>query len=194
MSSRLQGFNVMDVSSSLHDDPKVKRLAREHPEQLGTGFLAYVATMGESWKAGQRLTVEECWPSYIPFDDLSVEALKAVKLLEPTGRVTTSAWRGYFVQARTRREKSRDRWRRANDARSGKGADLNGRDRADTALLPRGANAVTAPPSDSDSVRPNQEKTSSPSARNHKRKTSGLTDYDAVMQRDEDGPGWMKDR
>src|SRR4051812_7373717 len=112
MSSRIEGFAIMDVSTSLHDDTKVKRLAREYPDSLGDGFLAYVATMGESWKAGQRLTVVDCWPSYRPFDPAVVHALKAVKLLDDDGQVTLSAWRGYYMQARKRRKSSRDRWTR----------------------------------------------------------------------------------
>lgn len=161
MSSRVEGFAVMDVSTSLPDDPKVKRLARDHPDQLGPGFLVYVATMAESWRAGERVTYDDAWPGYLAFDQSTVDALKHVRLLDSAGRVTASAWRGYFVQARDRREKSRERWRRANEARVTKPPVSNGKHHADPALLPRGSDAATAPPSDSDSV-PSDSESESP--------------------------------
>lgn len=199
----MDGFAVMDVSTSLHDDPKVKRLAREFPEQLGTGFLAYVATMGESWKAGQRLSVLESWPAHLPFDAAAVEALKAVKLLEQTGQVTASAWRGYFMQARKRRKTARDRWDRANKARRKKEAESNGNDNAVTARSHRGHRAATAAIRTSDSVNPTEGDSTPPTpspARGHRngraKPAPGLTDYDALMQRDDDEESiaWMRDQ
>ncbi|MBV9484596.1 MAG: hypothetical protein JO246_00910 [Frankiaceae bacterium] len=150
--SRTEGFDVMDVSTSLPNDPKFRELARRFPDDLAPAFMAYVGTMAESWRAGERVTVDVAWPSILPRSDSAVTALLAVKLLDRSRRVTVSAWRDYFDQARERREKSRARWRRANDARTRNPHDLIGNDSADTARLPRGANAVTAPPSDS--VRP----------------------------------------
>lgn len=147
--SRLEGFEVMDVSTALPNDPKVKRLAREHPEQLGPGFLVYVSTMAESWKAGERVSFDDAWPGYLTFDQATVDALQAVKLLDAKGRVTLSAWRAFFEQARDRREKSRERWRRANDKRGADHAMSNGAHSADATPLPRGSRAVHTPPSDS---------------------------------------------
>lgn len=152
--SRDEGFDVMDVSTSLPNDPKFRLLSREYPDALGTAFFAYVATMAESWKAGERVTVDVAWPPILPHDDGAVAALLAVKLLDPKRRVTASAWRGFFEQARIRREKSRERWRRANEKRHGETPNPNGEHRAATARSPRGTNAVTAPPIPSDSDRP----------------------------------------
>jgi hypothetical protein len=144
---RTEGFDVMDVSTALLNDPKVKRLAREHPEQLTTGFMAYVATMADSWRHGERVTVDDAWPTYLAFDEPAVAALKAVQLLDARGRVTTSGWRGYFESARDRREKTRERWRRWNEAKAKKEPASNGATNADTALGKRGANVGQTPPS-----------------------------------------------
>lgn len=157
--SRIEGFDVMDVSTSLPNDPKFRQLAREAPAELGTAFMAYVATMAESWRAGERVSVETAWPPILPHSEAAVTAMQRVNLLDPRGRVTTSAWRGYFEQARERREKSRERWRRANEKRTKEPGNPIGNDRVATARSHRGANAVTAPPipSDSDSVRKKNE-------------------------------------
>jgi hypothetical protein len=192
--SRIEGFDVMDVSTSILHDPKFIRLGREYPALAGPGFTAYLSVTAESWKAGERLSIDDAWPVILAFNDAVVGALRAVKLLDARGRVTASAWRGFFEQARARREKSRERWRRANEARGQKPGDLNGNDSAATSRLPRGANAVTAPPSDS--VRPSESESKktppNPPRRGGPRnrtKPAGLTDYDALMVSDEDELG-----
>lgn len=131
--SRDEGFAVMDVSVDIANDPKVRRLWRERPEQAGVGFYVYTATVGESWKAGQRVTAEYAWPATVPFDDAVVGALRHVGLLDRSSRVPATAWRGWFEPAKTRRDAARERWRRANEKRH-----------ADAAMLPRGSDAVTA--------------------------------------------------
>lgn len=201
--SRSEGFDVMDVSTALPNDPKVKRLAREFPAQLGPGFLVYVSTMAESWKAGERVSYDDAWPGYLDFDQATVDALQAVRLLDPKGRVTLSGWRGFFEQARDRRENSRERWRRANAKRAADHASVNGTRSADAATIPRGSHAVTgAIPSDSDSVRPNGDSpppTPAPGRGREKRRATGrpLSEraqaLDARMIRAEDAdlPDWL---
>lgn len=131
--SRSEAFDVMDVSTSICDDPKFRRLARENPEHLAVGFMAYVATMAESWKAGRRMPIEDAWPVILPFDAAVCASLRRVALLDRRGQVSMNAWRGWFEPARERRSKSRDRWTRYNAQRD-----------AVTALQPRGSDAVTA--------------------------------------------------
>lgn len=131
--SRDDGFAVMDVSTDLANDPKVRKLWRYAPDHAGAAFLAYVATMGQSWKDGRRVTIDDAWPAHVPFDKAAVEALVHVGLLDRAGRVTVKAWKGWYEPARERRERSRDRWARYNAQRN-----------ADTASLPRGTNADTA--------------------------------------------------
>jgi len=137
--SRDDGFPVMDVSTSIVNDPKVRKLYRHAPDHAGTGFIAYVGTLSESWKAGRRITVDDAWPACVSFDKAAVEALIHVGLLDRTGRIPVKSWRGWFEAARARREKSRERWRRYNEKRD-----------ADTTEVPRGSDVDTAtsvPPS-----------------------------------------------
>jgi len=133
--SRDDGFAVMDVSTGYVDDPKWRKLARYAPDQLGPAFIAYTATMAESWGAGRRVTIEDAWPALIPFSKLAVDALRHVGLLDSHGLVQSRAWRGWFGPAKARRDMFRDRWARANEKR-----------RAEAALSPRGSDAVTASP------------------------------------------------
>lgn len=131
--SRDDGFAVMDVSSDIVNDPKVRKLYRHAPDHAGVAFIAYVATMGESWKQGRRMTIDDAWPAFLPFDKPAVEALVHVGLIDARGYVTAKAWRGWFEVALQRRSKSRDRWARYNAQRN-----------ADTTSGPRGSDAVTA--------------------------------------------------
>lgn len=102
------------------------------PEHANTAFVAFIATLGESWKAGRRVTIADAWPGYLPFDKDAVDALIAVGLVDRRGLLSLRAWEGWFGIAKTRREAARERWRRANEKRH-----------ADTATLPRGNDADT---------------------------------------------------
>lgn len=142
--SRDDGFAVMDVSVDIVNDPKIRKLYRHAPEHAGAGFIAYIATMGESWKAGRRVTVEDAWPAFLPFDEAAVAALEHVDLIDSKGLVTTKAWRGWFTPAQTRRDAVRDRWRRHNAKRADSSTNDPGGSSAETASQPRGNGAVTA--------------------------------------------------
>jgi hypothetical protein len=139
MASRDEGFAVMDVSTSICDDPKFRRLAREHPEHIASGFVAYVATMAESWRTGRRVRVEDAWPSVLPFVPESAGALRDVGLLDRAGKVPMKTWAGWFDPAARRRESSRERWRRYNAQR-----DKHPPPDADTTDIPRGSDVDTA--------------------------------------------------
>lgn len=136
--SRDDGFAVMDVSTDIVNDPKVRKLWRHAPDHASAAFTAYVATIAESWKAGRRVSIDDAWPAFLPFDQAAVEALAHVRLLDRTGRVTTKAWAGWFESAHARRAASRERYRRANEKRH-----------VDATDEPRGSNAdthATVPP------------------------------------------------
>jgi hypothetical protein len=133
MPSRSDGFAIMDVSTSICDDPKFRRLLRENPELVAPAFTAYVSVMAESWKIGKRMPVEDAWPGFLPFDQTVCDALRRVALVDARGLVSSKAWRGWFEPARERRSKSRDRWARYNAKRD-----------ADTTFPPRGSDADTA--------------------------------------------------
>lgn len=131
--SRDEGFAVMDVSTSLANDPKVRKLWRLAPDHAPCAFTAYVATMAESWLTGKRANIDDAWPAYMPFNKAAVEALVAVELLDADGFVPLPVWRKWFGPAKKRREQLRQRWRRYNAKRT-----------VETTELPRGSDVSTA--------------------------------------------------
>lgn len=131
--SRDDGFPVMDISTSIVHDPKFRQLHRERPEHVAPAFLAYIAVLGESWKAGRRVSVTESWPTLLPFDPDVVASMVHVKLIDRAGLPPRKAWDGWFRPAIERRTKARERWARYNAQRN-----------ADTASLPRGSDVSTA--------------------------------------------------
>lgn len=137
--SRDDGFLVMDVSADIIRDPKWRLLQKHAPDRLGDAVIVYLATMGESWKAGRRVTVTSAWPTLLPLDDRVIEALQFVRLLDTKGLILLKTWRDWFETARKRRAKSRDRWNRYNETRHSR-TDND----AVTARSQRGDDAVTA--------------------------------------------------
>ncbi|HCO02683.1 MAG TPA: hypothetical protein DIT48_04830 [Actinobacteria bacterium] len=123
----------MDVSTSIVHDPKFRQLHRERPEHVAPAFMAYLATLGESWRSGRRVSVTEAWPALLPFDADVVASMIRVRLVERGGLPPRKAWDGWYRPAFERRCKSRDRWARYNAKRD-----------ADTALEPRGSDVSTA--------------------------------------------------
>ncbi len=110
--SRDEGFAVMDVSTSLLSDTKVKRLLRHAPDRYPVAVLAYLSTMAESWKTGKRVPVEDAWPAGVPVDPLAIEALSHVGLVDASGLIVVKTWRSWFGKAKSRRAKSRADWRK----------------------------------------------------------------------------------
>jgi hypothetical protein len=141
--SRPPGFDVMDVDTSIANEPKFKRIARTRPEHVAPAFMVYVALLGESWKSAERATVGDAWPILLPFDEAVVESMKAASLIDKSGRVPATAWKKRFTEANQRRKIARDRWNRYNANRA-KPADARTNDDADTTQSPRGTNADTA--------------------------------------------------
>jgi hypothetical protein len=111
---RSSGFDRMDVSTSLPDDPKFRVLARRHPELLAAGGWVYVGLLATSWREGQRLTLEEGWPALLPFDPAIVDALREAHLVDDELRIPEHAWSEWYLVASTRRQLGRDRQHRAD--------------------------------------------------------------------------------
>lgn len=110
--SRDEGFDVMDVSTSLLHDPKVRKLQRELPDRWPVAMVAYVSAMAESWKAGRRVSVEDAWPVALPFDQDCADALTTHGLTDESGHIAMRTWRSWFGKAKSRRAKSRADWRK----------------------------------------------------------------------------------
>lgn len=117
--SRGDGFAVMDLSTDYVNDPKWRKLHREHPELLLAAFMAYTATMCESWKAGRRVTIEEAWPPLLPYEAPVIDALVEVGFVDRKGYVVTRSWVGWFGPAHKRREAARAAGREGNARRWG---------------------------------------------------------------------------
>lgn len=112
--SRTEGFAVMDVSTSICDDPKFRRIQREHPELVAPAFTAYMATAAESWLSGRRVPIADAWPTIIPYSAEVVGVLTAVRLLDHRGLLPSKTWKSWFEPANQRREALRAKWRQSS--------------------------------------------------------------------------------
>lgn len=124
--SRGDGFDIADISSSIHEDVKFKRLARKYPALVATAFLAYVATLCESWRDGERVSIEDAWPvALVPYDPAVVEALVEFDLIH-VGLVERDSWEKWFGPAKRRRDVAREAGRKGNRLRWHPGDDDGG--------------------------------------------------------------------
>lgn len=123
---KAEGFQRMDVATDIHTDSKFRRLARQHPDLLPAAFMAYIATLGESWAEGARMSVEDAWPVLVPFQPEVVHALVDVHLLDADGLIATETWDVWFGEVARRREQNRERWREYARSRRGVHADSPG--------------------------------------------------------------------
>ncbi len=117
---KAEGFPRMDISTTIHHDPKFRLLARRHPDLVVASLATYLVLLAESWREGARLTVEES-TSLVPYDEAVVEALAEAGLVDADGRVPERAWENHFGAASARRAGGRERQQRA-DAKRGRTA------------------------------------------------------------------------
>jgi len=115
--SQSDGFDRMDVATSIADDRKFRQLGRRHPELLGAAGWAYVGLLAASWREGQRLTLEEAWPVLLPDDPAVSAALLEAGLVDDDQRIPWHAWEGWFGAASERRRAGRERHVRYNRKR-----------------------------------------------------------------------------
>lgn len=143
------GFDVMNVDVAIANDPKFRRIARDlgRPEHVAPAIAAYVALLGESWKAAERARIQDAWPPLLVFDPAVVESMTTVKLIDKTGKIPSHAWQRRFTEANRRRQLALARYRRYNEKR-GQTVDPRTNDDDATTLLPRGSHGVTTRPTD----------------------------------------------
>lgn len=140
--SRSEGFAVMDVSTDIVNDPKFRKLQRltvDRPDRLSGAFMVYVAMLAESWKAGKRVNYDEAWPAILPFDKEIPTLLREAGLMDGAACIPTKTWNSWFKPANTRREATRERWRKANEKRHESSTNNSG----PTAQIPRGNSVGT---------------------------------------------------
>lgn len=136
--SRDGGFSRADLDTSLMADPKMVALARRHrdPQRTAVAGCLFAGLILASWKAGERVTLEDSLPAWYlePVDAIAAD-LAAVGLVDGDGRILEHAWTSWYEPARERRAMTLDRNKRANDNRRTR---AQRGDTAVTALSPRG--------------------------------------------------------
>ena len=131
---RSDGFDRMDVSTSLPDDQKFRALARRYPDKLAPAGWAYVSLLALSWREAGRLSLDEGWPFGLPWDQEAADALLAVGLVDEEYRLPEKPWEAWFGTASERRRLGRERQHRADAkrGRTGKQSDSQGRQSGST--------------------------------------------------------------
>ena len=125
--SRDDGFAVADVDSAYFDDAKMRDLwQRLHDtDRMARACVLHAATLLSSWRHGERVTVTQACPMWLPHDDELVVALKGVRLLDRSGRIPLGPWDQWFGTAFRRREARREIGR-AGGLASGKSRSTDG--------------------------------------------------------------------
>jgi hypothetical protein len=108
--SRDDGFTVADIDSSYLEDAKMRALWQRlrDPALMAQAVVLHKATLLASWRHGERVTVAESAPTWLPVNAELVEHLVAVRLLDKVGKVSPTSWRHWFGAANDRRAKRRD--------------------------------------------------------------------------------------
>ena len=116
----------MDISTSIDDEPKFRRLAGAHPDLYADAFTAYVCLCAASWRNGSRLTAGEGWPLLLTLTKRKsgghdtgdvVDALREVDLLDDDNRIPVRAWDNWYVAAAERVRLAHERYARYNAKR-----------------------------------------------------------------------------
>lgn len=117
--TRAAGFPTADLDTGYFDDLKLRALRRALPDvaAMNHAIVLHLAVVLESWAAGDRISYVVAAPLWLDPDPGAVTALQTVGLLDAEGCIPESAWNGWYTLAFERREKSRDRWKKANDRR-----------------------------------------------------------------------------
>lgn len=107
--SRDDGFTRADIDSSYFEDAKMRALWNllRDADKMARAVVLHKATLLSSWRHGERVTVHEAAPIWLPVDAELVTALVSVKLLDKGGRVAPASWKRWIGPAIERREKRR---------------------------------------------------------------------------------------
>lgn len=176
--SRDDGFPVADVDSAYFEDSKMRDLWQRvrDPDKMARAVILHSATFLGSWRQGERITVTQAAPLWIQVDEELVGHLKAVKLLDRAGKITTNAWDKWFGPAFQRREAKRE------SGRAGGLASVKGRSSDASPSLPPPDKGRSSP---AEPVRPSvnpsspsgpTDRPSSPATRARGEKDGQMTD------------------
>jgi len=207
--TRDAGLPRADIDTSLFDDPKVVALVRRLKDsfQIMVHVGLYQAVVLKSWRAGERLTLDEAAPAWWlePTDEVRAN-LEVVGLLDAEGRIPEKAFESWYRPAEKRYAQ-----RREAGSRGGRATARQRVDSPPSATPPatpsatagEAATAATAlaQPTVHPSSRPSSPPASANGSRPHERTTLRVptegdcrvcgghaTDKEAVRV----GPGWIE--
>lgn len=125
--SRDDGFAVADMDSAYFDDAKMRDLWQrvQDPDRMARAVILHAATLLGSWRQGERITVSQASPLWMPHDDQIVDDLKAVRMLDRSGKIPPGPWSRWFGAAYGRRNARREIGR-AGGLASGKSRSTDG--------------------------------------------------------------------
>ncbi len=104
--TRSGGFSRADIDPALDADRRVKALVRRVRDPLRTAATMYlfVLTYLESWRTGERVSLDDALPLWWADDAEDARAdLIAVGLLDAESRVTEETWQDWYTPALQRR-------------------------------------------------------------------------------------------
>lgn len=115
--SRDDGFAIADVSTSHHEDTKVKAMWRGlRPDEsaMNAAMTLHEAVRLASWRDGKRVFAWQAKPEWMPDHVQPMDHLIAADLLDRTGRLPKAEWERMLatrvaVRAGKRRRKLRRR-------------------------------------------------------------------------------------
>src|SRR5262249_43753298 len=98
-----------------------RRLVRSSRDEglVARCIVAHSATVLASWRAGERVRLEDAAPIWLTdLDDIAAR-LSAADLLDPDGRIPERAWSGWYQPARERRQRRIEAGRKGGQANRG---------------------------------------------------------------------------
>lgn len=145
--SRDDGFSVADMDSAYFDDAKMRDLWQrlQDSDRMARAVILHAATLLGSWRQGERITVSQATPLWMPHDEAIVDELKAVKMLDRAGKIPVGPWTKWFGVAHGRREVRRETGR-AGGLASGKARSTDGEGSVQGELSPTEPVRPSVPP------------------------------------------------
>lgn len=98
----------MDIATDIVHDPKFRVVYKTNRAHYPLAITAYIAVLGESWKAGERVDIETGWPIFLAYDAQVVETMKEANLIDGDGRIPEKTWEAWFRPAADRLKRLRN--------------------------------------------------------------------------------------
>lgn len=93
----------MDIDTRWPYHRKCRALQAAFSTDWPSYWCAYLAVLGESWAAGERMTIRDAWVPSLPVTiEAAAEALASIGLLDKSGKVPQKSWDEWFGPAAAR--------------------------------------------------------------------------------------------